>query len=116
MLYVRLSKALYGILRAALLFYKRLRTDLENTGFEINPYTPCVTNKMVNGAQCTVCWHAGDLKVSRVDEEVVTAFSLKLAYFYKGRVKTHRGKVFNYLGMDLYYVLSPEALLVLMIK
>ena len=29
MLYVRLSKALYGMLRAALLFYKRLRSDLE---------------------------------------------------------------------------------------
>ena len=29
MLYVRLSKALYGMLKAALLFYKRLRFDLE---------------------------------------------------------------------------------------
>ena len=27
MLYVRLSKALYGMLKAALLFYKRLRFD-----------------------------------------------------------------------------------------
>ena len=30
MLYIRLSKALYGMSRAALLFYKRLRSDLEN--------------------------------------------------------------------------------------
>ena len=28
MMYVRLSKALYGMLRDALLFYKRLRSDL----------------------------------------------------------------------------------------
>ena len=49
MLYVRLSKALYGMLRAALLFYKRLRSDLENMSFEVNPYDPCVANKMVNG-------------------------------------------------------------------
>ena len=35
MLYVRLRKALYGMLRAALLFYKILRSDLENMGFEI---------------------------------------------------------------------------------
>jgi hypothetical protein len=54
MLYVRLSKALYGMLRAALLFYKRLRKDLENMGFEVNPYNPCVVNNIVNGAQCTV--------------------------------------------------------------
>ena len=32
MLYVRLSKALYVMLRAALLFYKRLRSDLEDRG------------------------------------------------------------------------------------
>ena len=116
MLYVRLPKALYGMLRAALLFYKRLRKDLEFMGFEINPYDPCVANMMVNGAQCTVCWHVDDLKVSHVDEAVVTAFSLKLADLYKGRVKTHRGKVFDYLGMDLDYGSSPGALIVSMIK
>jgi hypothetical protein len=71
---------------------------------------------MVNGAQCTVCWHVDDLKVSHVDEAVVTAFSLKLADLYKGRVKTHRGKVFDYLEMDLDYGSSPGALIVSMIK
>jgi hypothetical protein len=33
MLYVRLSKVLYSMLRAALLFYKRLRSDLGGMGF-----------------------------------------------------------------------------------
>ena len=55
MLYVRLSKALYGMLRAALLFYKRLRSTLEEMGFEINPYDPCVANMVVEGGQITVC-------------------------------------------------------------
>ena len=67
MLYVRLIKALYGMLRVALLFYKILRSDLENMGFEINPYNPCVTNKMVNGHQMKICWHVDDLKVSYKD-------------------------------------------------
>ena len=49
MLYVRLSKALYGMLQAALLFYKRLRSTLEDMGFEDNPYDPCVANMMVDG-------------------------------------------------------------------
>ena len=49
MLYVQLSKARYRMLRAALLFYKRLRRDLEDMGFEVNPYNLCVANKMVNG-------------------------------------------------------------------
>ena len=29
-LYVRLSRALYGLLQSALLFYKKLRTELED--------------------------------------------------------------------------------------
>ena len=56
-LYVRLIKALYGLLRSALLFYKNLRGDLEEMGFEVNPYDPCVANTMINGSQMTVTWH-----------------------------------------------------------
>ena len=40
MIYVRLGKTLYGMLRAALLFYKRLRSDLENVGFKLTRTTP----------------------------------------------------------------------------
>ena len=55
MMYVRLSRALYGMLRAALLLYKRLRSDLEEKGFVVNLYDPCVANKMVDRAQMTMC-------------------------------------------------------------
>ena len=54
-LYMQLEKALYGCLKSALLFYEKLVADLEDYGFEINPYDPCVANKMVNGSQLTVC-------------------------------------------------------------
>ena len=40
MLCVQIEKALHGMLRAALLFYCKLRVDLEDTGFEVNPYDP----------------------------------------------------------------------------
>ena len=46
-LYVRLKKALYGLLRSSLLFYRKLRGELEAYGFKINPYDPCVGKKMV---------------------------------------------------------------------
>ena len=49
MLYVRLFKALYGMLRATLLFDKQLRGTLEDIGFEINPCNPCVANVVVEG-------------------------------------------------------------------
>ena len=46
-LYVRLKKAIYGLLRSSLLFYRKLHGELEAYGFKINPYDPCVGKKMV---------------------------------------------------------------------
>jgi hypothetical protein len=37
-LYIELKKALYGTLRVALLFWKKLSAQLQEGGFEINPY------------------------------------------------------------------------------
>ncbi len=54
-LYVKMQKAMYGLLRSALLFCRKLVEDLESNGFKLNPYDPCVANKTVNGKQMTVC-------------------------------------------------------------
>jgi hypothetical protein len=56
-LYVKLQKALYGLMRASLLFYRKLRKELKAYGFTINPYDPCVVNVNVTprwGKQLTV--------------------------------------------------------------
>jgi hypothetical protein len=71
-LYVELKKALYGTLKAALLFWKRLSNQLAEWGFKVNPYDWCVANKMINGKQCTVVWHVDNLKISHVDPDVVS--------------------------------------------
>jgi hypothetical protein len=71
-LYVELLKALYGTLRAALLFWKLLSSKLVLWGFTINPCDWCVANKMIGGKQCTVLWHVDDLKISYVSEDVKT--------------------------------------------
>ena len=49
-MHIKPLKALYGLIRSALLFYKKLRKDIEDMGFEVNPHDPCVANKMVNGS------------------------------------------------------------------
>ena len=90
------------MLRADLLFYKRLRSYLENMGFEINPCYPCVANKMVNGHQMTICWHVDNLKVSHKDENAVTALTENLAELYGPKTNVSHGKVHEYLGMDIY--------------
>jgi hypothetical protein len=43
-LYVEVLKAPYGMLQESLLFYKKLRKDLDEIAFTVNPYDPCVTN------------------------------------------------------------------------
>ena len=103
-IYIRLKKAIYGLLRSSLLFYRKLCGELEAYGFNINPYDPCVGNKMVttetvvpvldkkgriirnkNGSkkmfkvkeekQITVIWHVDDLIMYCKDNFELTKFS-----------------------------------------
>ena len=73
-LYVELKKALYGQLKAALLFYQKFVRDLKEIGFELNPYDPCVANRMIEGSQQTICWHVDDVKSSHISKKVQDEF------------------------------------------
>ena len=79
-------------------------------GFEINPYDPCVANKMVNGKQQTMCWNLGDCKLIHRDKRVNNRFILVLKEEYKrifgdgsGQMTVSRRKTHNYLGMKIDY-------------
>jgi hypothetical protein len=65
-----MQKALYGMLQSALLYYKKFKKDIEQIEFKINPYDPCVANRMINGRQHTITWHVDDIKSSHVAERV----------------------------------------------
>ena len=115
-LFVELKKALYGQLKAALLFYKKLVKDLKKLGFKINPYDPCVANRMVNGSQQTVCWHVDDVKSSHVDPQVQQEFEDWLIDTYDrdpygkivGKLKRCTGKKLDYLGMIINFENAGE--------
>ncbi len=77
-LYLRLQKALYGMMKSTLLFYRKLVAELRNMGFEINPYDPCVANKTVNGTQMTVRWHVDDLMISHTSQDNIMASVKKI--------------------------------------
>jgi len=104
-IYVRVLKAIYGMLQSALLFYKKLCMDLEDSGIQVNDYDPCVANKMVRGTQMTVVWHVDDMKISHRLKEAVTSFLnwIEDRYGQIGKVKVTRGTVHKYLGMTLDY-------------
>ena len=90
-LYLRLAKALYGCMQSALLWYKAFKEGLEKIGFTVNPYDPCVANKMVNNEHCTICWYVDDTKISHKDSKVVD-WVLKELESKFGKMSVSRGK------------------------
>jgi hypothetical protein len=88
-LYVHITKAIYGLLESAMLFYKKLMVDLKKYGFKLNLYDPCVTNKMVNRKQLTMSWHVDDLKASHMDPKIIDGFvqGIEETYGAIGEVK-----------------------------
>lgn len=105
--YVKLLKALYSTLKAALIFYKKLVRDFEKKGFKVNPYDLCVANRMVNSKQQAIAWHVDDMKISHVDLKANDEFIewLKTKYEDKeiGIMNANCGKVHNYLEMILNF-------------
>jgi hypothetical protein len=108
LLYVKLLKALYGCIKSALLWYKLFTSTLEKMGFVLNPYDPCVANKMINGNQCTICWFVDDLKTSHMERSVVDDIIAKIEERYGKMVVTH-GKKHKYVGMDIEFTGNGEA-------
>jgi hypothetical protein len=114
-LYVRMLKALYGMLVASLLYYKKFVKDIKSIGFILNPYDPCVANRMIEEKQQTLTWHVDDIKSSHVNVKVNDTFLVWLEKTYGedgiGSVKTTRGKRHDYLAMVLDF--NQEGKLVL---
>ena len=109
-LYVELVKALYGTIRAALIFWRKLTKQITEWGFTVNPYDWCVANKMVRGSQLTITWHVDDLKISHIDKEVLEDLITQLegTFGNDGPLTVHRGKIHDYLGMWLDYSLDGK--------
>jgi hypothetical protein len=104
-LYVRMLKALYGMLVASLLYYKKFVKDITTIGFVLNPYDPCLANREVEGRQHTIIWHVDDIKASHINSKVNDELKVWLQKTYGedgiGTVKTTRGKKHDYLAMIL---------------
>jgi len=110
MLYVKLRKALYGTLQAALLFWRLLSDTLIGWGFKLNEYDKCVANKTINGKQCTIIWHVDDLKISHVEQKVVNDIIKRLEdkFGQESPLVTSQGKTIDYLGMRIDYTVKGK--------
>jgi hypothetical protein len=89
-LYVKLQKALYGLMRGSLLVYRKLRNEWEVFGFEVSPYDPCVANKDVgNGELMTNIWHVDDLLASCAMDFELTKLLCCLTNIYGPKLTMH---------------------------
>ncbi len=89
-LYVKLQKALYGLMRVSLLFYRKLRKEIERYRLVINPYNPCVANmETKSGKQLTVVWHVDNLMSSCEDDFELTRFSCYMGRIYGPSLSMH---------------------------
>jgi hypothetical protein len=70
-LMVQCQNALYGTMVASLLYYQKFVKSLADIDFVINPYAPCVANKMIEGDQMTICFHVDDFKLSHRKTKVM---------------------------------------------
>ena len=96
--YIRLQKAVYGLLKSALLFYKKLLTDLLVGGFELSLHC-----KQDGGWDTmTITWHVDDLKVSHKKPKRIDELDEYLNVI-NGKITIKRGKVHDYLGICMDY-------------
>ena len=114
-LIVQCQNALYGTMIASLLYYRKFTKSLTDNGYEINPYDPCVANKMIAGKQMTIAYHVDDCKMSHVSSKVMDDTIEWLRSEYEsifedgsGAMTVHRGKVLKYLGMTLDYSVKGQ--------
>jgi len=89
---VECLNALCGTMVAGLLYYQKLCKSLKDIGYEMNPYDPCMRNKLIKGSQCTICFHVDDCKISHKSSSVVDSTIEWLRQDYQNIFKDGSGK------------------------
>jgi hypothetical protein len=114
-LLVQCQNALYGTMVASLLYYRKFVKTLMDIDFVINLYDPCVTNKIIEGDQMTICFHVDDCKLSHRKTKVMDSMMEYLRQEYEiifedgyGAMTVSRGKIQKYLGMTLDYTVRGQ--------
>ena len=54
-----------------MLWYGTFKNYLEDMGFKLNPYVPCVAKKIINNKQYAIVWYVDNNKISHMQSSVV---------------------------------------------
>ena len=109
-LYLHVTRAIYGLLQSALLWYKTFRKDLEEIGFDFNPYDACVACRDVDGDPHAIRFHVDDIMSSHAKAQVNSDFIdwLNMKYGQHAPIKATTGKIHKYLGMIFDFSVDGE--------
>ena len=112
-LFLQLKKALNGCVKSTLLWYRLFCDTLQDMGFTLNPYDPCVANAMIKGSQCTIVWYVDDSKISHKDPTVVHNLVQHIEAKFGTMTKT-QGDKHEFLGMKLHFNRQDKTVRILM--
>ena len=113
MLFLQLKKALYGCVKSALLWYRLFRDTLQDLGFVLNLYDPCVANAQIKGSQCTIVWYMDDNKISHKEQAVVNDIIQHIEAKF-GPMTKMQGDDHEFLGMQLHFNRVDKTVKILM--
>ena len=102
LLYVVLTNTLYGILKADLLFYRNIWSNLKVTRLNTKPLWFLCHKRVIYGRQCILNWDAEKLKILQGSAQVVSDIIYQLKGKYRG-IQFSCGMRHDYLRMDLYF-------------
>jgi len=88
---------------SSLVILEAIVETLQKWCLKINKHDQCVAKKVIKGKQCTIIWHANDLKILHADKEVVKDILKQLATKFSAPLTTNRVKVLENLGMRIDY-------------
>ena len=110
-LVVKLTKALYGCIESAKLWYQEISKTLIAAGYEANKKDICVFNKKVDGVQCTITLHVDDLMITSKNEKLIDELTAILKKKYErddAPIVVNEGKIHKYLGMTFDFSIKGK--------
>jgi len=98
---VMLKKALYGLKQSPRLWYLKLRSALEATGYTVNPEDECVFSKVVNGSNVDLCVYVDDMIMAHQDREVLLTEAKLIGSHFSGHNVIADNEDMKYIGLSI---------------
>ena len=95
---VQILKAQYGCVESARLWYEHISKALVEQDFQINPFDPCIFQRISGDIHTYITLYIDDLMIFSDEVRLVDDIIAKLIEKYKDLI-VNRGKIHDYLGM-----------------